>query len=81
MKFTLRLVGDWAVILIDDTTHFAIRRSLVYSIQAWETVETPRLWCIEYRTRDGDVLVEYDTVEKWKAHLALVPNVLSKSAE
>jgi hypothetical protein len=61
-------------VMIGDLCHVRLDRQRFVGFQSWR--EGPCRFCIEYTLQGGDILTEYDTIEKWRAVLCGLEKVL-----
>ena len=67
--FTLDVVGRAIKLRIGGILHLTIKKCTLVAVQAWET---GGMFYIEYSTTGGNILTEYNRIEKWKAVLQLL---------
>jgi hypothetical protein len=71
-KFKLTTKGDYFKVYIDGLLHLALKKDEVKGVQTWATDGDINPFKIEFYSHFGEVLIEYDTLDKWKRMLKLV---------
>lgn len=66
MNLEVKLKGDVFTIHIDGLPHLYICEQIL-SFQSWS--EQDKFYKIEYKTKNQNILTEYDCLEKWTAIL------------
>lgn len=72
MKTDINISGDEVKVFINDILHLSFKEKIL-SIQSWN--EQNKFWCIEIKTKNTNILVEYDSPEKWEKILNLLNKI------
>lgn len=70
MKVTCERRWGWVKVFINDYLHFQFKWSELVAIHSWNEEEAD--WYIRLTLKDGEILLDYDTKEKWLMILAAI---------
>ena len=77
MKIKVLVSNGFIRIYINDVPHLFIKQDELVGFQSWIVGEGETIkYIIEYTTKSGEILCEYDTPKKWKTLLRLLDKTI-----
>lgn len=84
-KYSIKVEDNCIKLYINDLIHVAIKKPDFVGYTSWIIgfQEPTRKYCIEFITKDQDILTEYNDIKKWKTILKLLdretPSIFDKN--